>query len=81
MKNLDPDQKREILGQMLGNSIAPVFHKKTNDDRVAEMTNEQYKLLRQNAIGFAEPPTGREKIFKKVAPGLWKVWAAWKELQ
>ncbi|MEG4010487.1 hypothetical protein QUA41_31330 [Microcoleus sp. Pol11C1] len=76
MKNLDPEQNREILGQMLGNSLMPVFRERTDADRAVEMTEEHVRLVQQNAITFAW-----QEGFTKYALGLQKLVAAWKELQ
>jgi hypothetical protein len=69
IKNLDSPHNRKIYDE-----------KRTDADRLAEITDEQFGRLRQNALGFAKPTTAWEKTFKKIAPGLWEYWAIWKEL-
>ncbi|MEG4133081.1 hypothetical protein QUA41_31095 [Microcoleus sp. Pol11C1] len=72
MKKSDPEQDREIIGQMLGNSLMPGFRVRLNADGWAE------------AIGEAKMGTYHHQLTKNVkmdADRLAKLWEVYKKLQ
>lgn len=72
MENLDPEQNREILGQILRNSLTPTFEVRLNADGWAE------------AVGKAEMGRYHHQPTKNVemdADRLAKLWEVYKKLQ